>query len=76
MNRDHPPPDVIALRETFEQCRHGNALRDVSAQQGPDGWVIWGHYSCQQCNKVALHVSGVPPQAVNVSGRLMPVLLN
>jgi hypothetical protein len=70
------PPGVIALREIFGQCRHGVELRDVSAQEGPDGWVIWGHYSCQQCNKVALHVSGETPRAVTVSGRLLPVLLS
>ena len=67
---------VIDLREAFNRCRHGIELRDVSAQQGADGWVIWGHYSCPQCNRVALHVSGEVPRAVNVSGRMMPVILN
>jgi len=67
---------VIALRETFDRCRHGIELRDVSAQQSADGWVIWGHYSCQECSKVALHVSGEVPRAVNVNGRMIPVILS
>lgn len=67
--------DVISLNNTFSHCRHGTEVRDVSAREGPDGWVVWGHYACRQCDRVALLVTSSRPRAVTFSGRMLPVML-
>jgi hypothetical protein len=66
--------DIISLSSTFSHCRHGIEVRDVSAKEGPDGWVVWGHYACPQCDKIALLVTSSRPQAVTLSDRMLPVL--
>ena len=74
MSSARPSPDVITLHDDFSHCRPGTEVRDVSAKEGTEGWVIWGHYACLTCDKVALRVTATLPHAVKINGRMLPVI--
>jgi hypothetical protein len=50
-----PRPRVVDLPGALISCRHGNEVERVTAEQSITGWLMWGHYTCDQCERVAFH---------------------
>jgi hypothetical protein len=65
---------VFRLNHAFSRCRHGHEIRDVSAKAAGDGWLIWGHYACRQCDSVALDHVLETPRVAMVGERKLPII--
>jgi hypothetical protein len=66
-------PRVVELPRALRFCRHGRDVERVTAGQSLGGWLIWGHYGCDQCERVAFHYMKDRPDEVIVGTQRLPI---
>ncbi|MGE0159499.1 MAG: hypothetical protein AB7T31_08790 [Gemmatimonadales bacterium] len=65
------PP--ITLSHALSFCRHGREIRELSTEETYGHWVVWGHYACSECERVALDASTHEPTVALIAGRRLRV---
>ena len=66
-------PVEIELHPGFLICRHGYELRRLSAERAEKGWLVWGHYGCVECARVAFELCAERPTDALVAARRFKV---
>jgi len=70
---ESPAPRVVDLPAGLGHCRHGREVQRVTAERSVSGWLVWGHYACEQCECVAFHYVREPPDEALIGSRRLPI---
>jgi len=65
---------VLRVHSSYNFCSHGIELTSVSLEGAANGWWIWGHYPCPECERIIFDHRLAPPETVVIAGRVVPVL--
>jgi hypothetical protein len=63
----------VALAHALNSCRHGREMRDLTTEETFGAWVIWGHYACPECVRVALDATNFEPHEAMIAGRRLKI---
>jgi hypothetical protein len=69
------PRPVLRVHHSYDRCSHGAELTSVSSEGSANGWLIWGHYLCRECDRVLFDHRLAPPGVALIAGRYVPILL-
>ena len=65
------PP--VEISYALNYCRHGREVRQLSTEETFGAWVIWGHYACPECGRIALDATTSEPREANLAGRRLEI---
>ena len=66
-------PGLITLPHALNFCRHGGEVRHLSAEETYGHWIVWGHYACADCRRVALDATSYEPSEATIAGRRLGI---
>jgi len=67
-------PRTIQLNHALNFCRHGHEVRQLTVEEVLGHWIVWGHYACAHCSRVALDAYSHEPAEAEIAGRRLPIL--
>lgn len=67
-------PGLITLPHALNFCRHGHEVRHLTAEETFGHWIVWGHYACSDCRRVALEATSYEPKEATIAGRRLGIV--
>jgi len=64
----------IGLKATLPRLKILNLfehsdVRHLTAEETGGQWIVWGHYACNDCRRVALDAMSYEPKEATIAGR-------
>jgi hypothetical protein len=66
-------PGLVTLAQALNHCRHGQEVRHLTAEETGGQWIVWGHYACDACRRVALDAMSYEPTEATIAGRRLSI---
>jgi hypothetical protein len=66
-------PGLVTLAQALNHCRHGQEVRHLTAEETGGQWIVWGHYACDACRRVALDAMSYEPTEATIEGRRLSI---
>jgi hypothetical protein len=66
-------PGFVTLAQALNLCRHGHEVRHLTAEETAGHWIVWGHYACHACRRVALDAMSYEPKEATIAGRRLAI---
>jgi hypothetical protein len=66
-------PGLVTLAHALNNCRHGQEVRHLTAEETGGHWIVWGHYACDDCRRVALDAMSYEPKEATIAGRRLSI---